>query len=90
MRDARSGNGVGGIAKDENPLACQVIRIDRTRLPRQAKRSATTGRRRRQTRKLCDFIHEIPCRTNTNRHGAREGLAQMALQKACRDLPISG
>ena len=86
MSDARSSDGVGGIAKDENALASQVIRIDRTRIPRQAKRSATTGRRRWQARKLCDLIHEIPCRTNANRHGAREGLAQMALQKACRDL----
>ena len=86
MSDARSGNGMGGIAKDENALTGQVIRIDRTGIPRQAKRSATIGRRRWQPGKLCDLMHEIARRTNANRHGACEGLAQMALQKACRDL----
>ena len=80
VRHAGGGDGVGGVAVDEHPLAREIVAVHRARVPRHPRRCAGQGGRRVHAGQGGDFLHEVAGGANADGHDLRGGLAEGAGQ----------
>ena len=78
--DACRGDRMGGIAEDESTLAGEVGRVDRARIPRKPGIGPTQQQCRINADERGDLGDEVACGADADRHGAKHGLAERALQ----------
>ena len=81
-RDARGGDGVGRVAEDEHPLGGQIGRVDRARIPRQARGVGGDDGFDIEPGDRADFADEVDRRAIAHRHGADGRLLERLLEPA--------
>ena len=81
--DARGGDGVGGVAEDEDALAGQVGRVDRTGIPGQPGLVRLQQRRGIDASQFGHFGNEVAGGADADRHEFGRCLAEIARQPGC-------
>ena len=86
VRDPRSRESVCTVREHEDAFPREVVRVDRARIPGQARVCADVRRIRGHARKLRDLRYELARGAYPDRYGACPGLSELSFQPARRRL----